>query len=107
MQAAIYLRQSEDRDSDQLAVERQREDCAKLCAQRGWATTEYVDNDTSATAQETAAGLSARCSQTSARVSSTPSWRGTWIASTASPRELEDLIDLADQKHLALATCRR
>jgi DNA invertase Pin-like site-specific DNA recombinase len=46
--AAVYLRQSEDRDDDQLAISRQREDCHKLCAQRGWEPIDYVDNDTSA-----------------------------------------------------------
>jgi Resolvase, N terminal domain len=46
--AAIYLRQSLDRHGDELAVSRQREDCEKLCADRGWPWLEYVDNDTSA-----------------------------------------------------------
>jgi DNA invertase Pin-like site-specific DNA recombinase len=32
-----------------LAVARQREDCLRLCAERGWTPVEYVDNDTSAT----------------------------------------------------------
>ena len=47
--AAIYLRQSEDRDGNMLAVDRQREDCVKLAAHKGWSWTEYLDNDTSAT----------------------------------------------------------
>lgn len=48
MKAAVYLRQSEDRDDDQLAISRQREDCHKLCAARGWDPVDYVDNDVSA-----------------------------------------------------------
>ena len=32
-----------------MAVARQREDCLRLCAERGWTPVEYVDNDTSAT----------------------------------------------------------
>jgi site-specific DNA recombinase len=47
-QAAIYLRQSKDVDDDKLAVGRQREDCTRLCAQRGWTVVEYCDNDTPA-----------------------------------------------------------
>jgi DNA invertase Pin-like site-specific DNA recombinase len=46
--AAVYLRQSEDREDDQLAISRQRDDCHQLCAQRGWEPIDYVDNDTSA-----------------------------------------------------------
>ena len=52
MDAALYLRQSEDRNGDMLAVDRQREDCVKLAAHKGWSWTEYVDNDTSATAKK-------------------------------------------------------
>ena len=36
MRAAIYLRQSKDREGNELAVDRQREDCLKLCADKGW-----------------------------------------------------------------------
>jgi hypothetical protein len=38
MRAAIYLRQSKDREGNELAVDRQREDLLKLCAARGWST---------------------------------------------------------------------
>lgn len=50
MQTAVYLRMSLDRTGEQLGIERQREDCAKLVAQRGWTLAEtYVDNSVSAT----------------------------------------------------------
>lgn len=48
MRAAIYLRQSLDRTGEQLAVERQREQCLKLAEREGWEPIEYVDNDKSA-----------------------------------------------------------
>lgn len=49
MRALVYLRQSLDRDGTGAAVERQRQDCRKLCKTRGWTVTaEFVDNDTSA-----------------------------------------------------------
>lgn len=49
-QVAIYLRISLDRSGDELAVERQEEDCRRLAAEHGW-TVAYVltDNSISAT----------------------------------------------------------
>jgi hypothetical protein len=49
MRVAVYLRQSNVRDGNQLAVSRQRDECVKLCEAKGWTTTVYVDNDISAT----------------------------------------------------------
>lgn len=50
MRAAIYLRQSKDTAGTGLAVERQRADCERLAAERGWQITAVlVDNDISAT----------------------------------------------------------
>jgi DNA invertase Pin-like site-specific DNA recombinase len=48
MQAAVYLRISEDRSGEGLGVARQRKDCLKLCSEKGWEPVEYVDNDVSA-----------------------------------------------------------
>jgi site-specific DNA recombinase len=45
----VYTRQSLDRSGDGLAVARQREDCLKLCRDRGWTVAQTVtDNDISA-----------------------------------------------------------
>ena len=50
MRAAVYTRQSLDRDGTGLGVTRQREDCVKLCAARGWDVIHFIeDNDMSAT----------------------------------------------------------
>ena len=47
--AALYLRQSLDRDGRQEGIERQRSRCLALAESRGWEVVgEYVDNDTSA-----------------------------------------------------------
>lgn len=47
--AALYLRQSQDRDNTGYGIERQREDCERLAAARGWTVAaEFVDNDVSA-----------------------------------------------------------
>lgn len=49
MRAAVYLRQSLDRTGLGAAVDRQREDCLKVCEQRGWTVVEqFRDNDVSA-----------------------------------------------------------
>jgi DNA invertase Pin-like site-specific DNA recombinase len=50
VRAAIYLRISQDRTGESLGVERRREDCTKLVADRGWtlARPPFVENDTSA-----------------------------------------------------------
>jgi len=49
MRAAIYLRQSKDTAGTGLAVDRQRIDCEKLAAERGWTVVAtFTDNDLSA-----------------------------------------------------------
>ncbi|WP_193048192.1 recombinase family protein [Mycolicibacterium baixiangningiae] len=49
MRVALYLRQSQDRSGEQLGIDRQREDCLRLIAARGWTiAAEFVDNDVSA-----------------------------------------------------------
>ena len=103
MQAAIYLRQSEDRNGNMLAVDRQRQDCEKLCAQKGWVTTEYMDNDTSASNGKTRPDYQRMLADIrDGRIDAVVAWDLDRLY--RQPRELEDLIDLAHQKHLALAT---
>lgn len=47
--AALYLRISQDRTGQQAGIDRQRADCEKLAAARGWTITGiYADNDVSA-----------------------------------------------------------
>lgn len=47
--AAIYARISKDTEDTRLGVERQEEDCRKICADRGWEVAGvYIDNDISA-----------------------------------------------------------
>ncbi len=49
MRAAIYVRQSKDATGAGLAVDRQRQDCEKLAADRGWTVVATLtDNDLSA-----------------------------------------------------------
>ncbi len=48
--AAIYMRQSLDRDNKQEGIARQRERCLEEIRRRAWTPAgEYIDNDVSAT----------------------------------------------------------
>jgi DNA invertase Pin-like site-specific DNA recombinase len=53
MRAFVYLRQSLDRANTGAAVDRQREDCLKLCSERGWEVARtFIDNDVSASSRK-------------------------------------------------------
>ena len=53
MRAFVYLRQSMDRAGTGAAVDRQRDDCLKLCAERGWDVAQvWTENDTSASSRK-------------------------------------------------------
>lgn len=105
MSIAIYLRQSKDQRGNELAVSRQREDCEKLCADRGWTdTVEYVDNNVSASNRRIARPAYRRmlADIAAGRIEGVVVWDCDRLY--RQPRELEDFIDLADEHHLALAT---
>lgn len=104
--AAIYLRISQDREMDGLAIERQREQCEALATYRGWEVVEphYVDQSKSATdrtkvrpaydqmVEDYKAGLfTAIICYDLDRL-------------TRQPRQLEDWIDAAEHRGLALVT---
>lgn len=103
--AAIYLRQSLDATGDQLAVQRQREDCRRIAEQRDWVVVaEYVDNSISASDART----------------NRPGYDQLVVAYgddqfdalicydldrlTRQPRQLEDWIDAATERGLLLVT---
>lgn len=103
--AAIYLRQSLDASGDQLAVTRQREDCAKIAASRGWAVVaEYLDNSVSASDR--------RKQRHAYNDMITAFERGDFNAIicwdldrlTRQPRQLEDWIERAEEQALQLVT---
>jgi DNA invertase Pin-like site-specific DNA recombinase len=103
MHAAVYLRQSKDQHGTGLAVDRQREDCLKLCAQRGWEPVEYVDNDISAYKRKKRPAYERMLKDIEAG-----QLRAVVVYDLdrlhRRPVELEHFIDLADQHRLALAT---
>ncbi len=57
---SIYVRQSQDKLGDALAVSRQLEACRDLCESRGWPVAEvFTDNDVSATSGTARSGFDA------------------------------------------------
>ena len=104
-QAVSYLRISLDQTGEGLAIARQREECARIISQRGWKpVAEYVDNSISASdARKNRPGYDALVKAYDA---------GAFDALvcydldrlTRQPRQLEDWIDAAEGRGLALVT---
>src|SRR5215203_1752693 len=103
MRAAVYLRQSRDQQGTGLAVARQREDCLKLCTERGWTPVEYCDNDISAhDGQRRPAYQQMLADIDAGHLDAVVAWDLDRLHRR--PIELEHFIDLADRHRLALAT---
>ena len=103
MHAAVYLRQSLDRTGEGQAVARQRKDCLALSKRRKWTPIEYVDNDRSATNGKVRPAYQRMLADIrDGKVGALVAWDLDRLY--RQPRELEDLIDLADEHRLALAT---
>lgn len=103
MRAAVYLRQSFDPNGDRLAITRQREDCLKVCAAKGWTPIEYVDNDTSASTGKPRPAYQRMLTDIRAdKINAVVAWDLDRLHRR--PIELEEFIDLADEHRIALAT---
>lgn len=105
VRAAIYLRISQDREMDGLAIERQRQDCEAMARSRRWEVVEtYVDQSKSATDKTKKRPSYDRM------VSDYEAGRFSAIVCydldrlTRQPRQLEDWIDRAETRGLALVT---
>lgn len=101
--AAIYARISSD-DGSALGVARQIADCRKLAETKGWTVVEtYVDNDVSASNGKVRPEY-VRLLQTltDGRADALVVWDIDRL--TRTPRELEDVVDLADKHGVALAS---
>ncbi|MDQ1738331.1 MAG: hypothetical protein QOH56_4582 [Pseudonocardiales bacterium] len=114
--AGSYVRISDDRAGDAAGVGRQERDCAELAERRGWQIIEtYIENDTSAFKRRK---VQLPDGSTALRVDR-PAFRrmlhdlanGNIEAVVAydldrvarDPRDLEDLIDVVEAKHLPTA----
>lgn len=103
MKAAIYLRQSSDPNNDQQGVARQREDCVKLCREKGWDWAEYMDNDTSATKRTPRPAYQQILTDIrNGAIGAVVVWHMDRLH--RQPMELEQFIDLADAQGVSLAT---
>lgn len=104
VRAALYLRISQDPKRDGLAVERQREDCERLAADRGWKIVEtYSDTVSAFNARKIRPAYSRMLDDYRAgRFDALVVWDLDRL--TRQPRQLEDWIDLAEQRGLKLVT---
>lgn len=101
--AGVYARISQDADGVQLGVTRQREDCTAEAARRGWPVVEtYTDNDVSATRSKVRPQYQRMVADVArGHINALVVWDIDRL--TRSPREIEDVIDLAERFGLALA----
>ena len=102
--AAIYTRQSLDRNGDGLAVARQLADCEKLCATRGWqVVARESDNSVSAFAGKPRPGYDRIVAMMDARQVNVIV---TWAVDRLSRRlaDLVTLIDLCERTGVTVAT---
>lgn len=104
IQAAVYVRISQDREGAGLGVARQEEDCTALCKRLGWKVSDvYTDNDVSAYSGKPRPAWSRLIEDVkTGAVDAIAAWHVDRL--TRSPVELEHVIDLADRHGLKLAT---
>lgn len=106
LRTAIYVRISLDRIGAGLGVERQESECRKYASARRPdlnIVELYVDNDVSASSNKPRPEwLRLRADIDAGRIDAILVWHIDRL--TRKPRELEDVIDLAEQRGIALAT---
>ncbi len=103
--AAIYLRVSLDQTGERLGIARHREECQRLIEQRGWEFIgEFVDNSISATdARKNRPGYDALVrAYADGKFDALVCYDLDRL--TRQPRQLEDWIDAAEGRGLALVT---
>lgn len=102
---AVYLRISLDATGEQLAIQRQREDCLKIATDRGWKVVdEYVDNSVSASDRSKVRPGYDRMVADFAEGKFDALVCYDLDRLSRQPRQLEDWIDRAEDKGLILVT---
>ena len=102
MRAAIYLRQSLDRDLNKVSIDYQRQSLLKLCADKGWRDpVEYMDRNVSATKGRREAYEDLCDDIRNGAVGRVAVWDMDRLH--RQPRELEDFIELAEAHQVELA----
>ncbi|MGW4586382.1 recombinase family protein [Amycolatopsis thermoflava] len=105
IRCAIYLRISLDATGEQLAIQRQREDCQRIAEQRGWQiVAEFVDNSVSASDRRRARPGYDRLVEAyqAGQFDALVCWDLDRL--TRQPRQLEDWIEAAEERGLLLVT---
>ncbi|QNE46288.1 hypothetical protein F1C58_04760 [Glaciihabitans sp. INWT7] len=103
IRAGIYARISQDTAGDGKGVARQLDECIALAERKGWTVVEqYVDNDVSATRSRLRPEYERMLEAArSGHIAAVVVWNIDRL--TRSPRELEDVIDLADRSGFKVA----
>lgn len=101
---AIYLRQSLDLTREGLAIDRQRDDCRRIAAERGWiVVAEFVDNSVSASGHKRRPGYDQLvAAYAEGAYDALVCWDLDRL--TRQPRQLEDWIEAASARGLRLVT---
>lgn len=105
VRAVLYLRVSQDREMDGLAIDRHREACLKIADERDWKITEeYVDQSISATDKSKVRPDYDRmvADFAAGKIDAILCWDLDRL--TRQPRELEDWVDAAKDRGLKLVT---
>jgi len=103
--AALYARISSDPNNTSLGVQRQIKDCLALAKRKGWTVVEpyFVDNDVSATSGKPRPKYELMMDALAAgEYDALICWDVDRL--TRKPRELEDVIDLAEKRGVQLAS---
>lgn len=98
----MYLRISQDRSGEGLAIDRQRRECEALCARKGWAPIEYADTMSASTGAPRPAYRRMLDDVRAGHLDAVVVWDLDRLHRR--PIELEEFIALADEHRLALAT---
>jgi DNA invertase Pin-like site-specific DNA recombinase len=102
--AGVYVRISQDRNGDELGVDRQRQDCERLAKRRGWKIGEvFVDDDRSAYSGKPRPGYDRLLDAVKdGTIGAVVAWHPDRLH--RSPRDLEDFIDVIEASGAAVAT---
>jgi site-specific DNA recombinase len=102
--AIVYLRQSRDVEGTRAAVDRQLEDCERLCDRMGWTIVRtHTDNDVSASSKKARPGYDALFADVRADACDVVvAWAQDRLLRDV--REGEDLIDLVEKHGVRVAT---
>lgn len=100
----MYLRISQDHTGEGLAVERQREDCEQIAAQRGWQIVSvYTDTESASDRSKRRPGYNRMVADHRAGAfDAIICWDLDRL--TRQPRQLEDWIETAEERGLQLVT---